>query len=67
MKRKQYHQPESDMVQLPSETREAVRVFTNTIKKAVNDVRQAAVDNTHVGRNADEFLSELEGAYLPSR
>ena len=45
---------------LPSETRESVRVFTNTIKKAVNDVRQAAVDHTHVGRNADDFLSELE-------
>ena len=47
-------------LQLPSETRESVRVFTNTIKKAVNDVRQAAVDHTHVGRNADDFLSELE-------
>ena len=47
-------------LQLPSETRESVRVFTNTIKKAVNDVRQAAADHTHVGRKADDFLSELE-------
>ena len=47
-------------LQLPSETRESVRFFTKTIKKAVNDVRQAAVDHTHVGRNADDFLAELE-------
>lgn len=47
-------------LRLPSETRESVRLFTKTIKKAVNDVRQAAVDHTHVGRNADDFLSELE-------
>ena len=47
-------------LQLPSETRESVRLFTKTIKKAVNDVRQAAVDHTHVGRDADDFLSELE-------
>ena len=47
-------------LRLPSETRESVRLFTKTIKKAVNDVRQAAVDHTHVGRDADDFLSELE-------
>lgn len=47
-------------LQLPSETRESVRLFTKTIKKAVNDVRQAAADHTHVGRDADDFLSELE-------
>ena len=47
-------------LQLPSETRESVRVFTNTIKKAVNDVRQATADHIHVGRKADDFLSELE-------
>ena len=47
-------------LQLPSETRESVCLFTNTIKKAVQDVRQAASKHTHVGRSADDFLSELE-------
>ena len=44
-------------LQLPSETRESVSLFAKTIKKAVNDVRQAAADHNHVGRNADDFLS----------
>ncbi len=47
-------------LQLPSETRESVCLFAKTIKKAVKDVRQAAADHTHVGRKADDFLSELE-------
>ena len=47
-------------LQLPSETRESVCLFAKTIKKAVKDVRQAATDHTHVGRKADDFLSELE-------
>ena len=47
-------------LQLPSDTRESVCLFAKTIKKTVNDVRQAAFDHTHVGRNADDFLAELE-------
>lgn len=47
-------------LQLPSDTRESVCLFAKTIKKTVNDVRQAAVDHAHVGRNADDFLLELE-------
>ena len=47
-------------LQLPSDTRESVCLFAKTIKKTVNDVRQAVVDHAHVGRNADDFLLELE-------
>ena len=47
-------------LQLPSDTRESVCLFAKTIKKTVNDVRQAVADHAHVGRNADDFLLELE-------
>ena len=64
MEEEKANKHESEMrayeLQLPSDTRESVCLFAKTVKNAVNDVRQARIDHTHVGRNADDFLSELE-------
>ena len=46
--------------QLSLDTQKSAYQLVDKIKKAVQDVRQAASKHTHVGRSADDFLSELE-------
>jgi hypothetical protein len=46
--------------QLSPEERKSVSLLAYSIKKAVNEVRSATSNHTHVGRLADDFLSELE-------
>lgn len=41
------------------EERKSVSLLAYSIKKAVNEVRSATSNHTHVGRLADDFLSEL--------
>lgn len=45
---------------LPPEVRHAARAMTDAIKQSAEEARMAAVNHTHVGRNADDFLTELE-------
>ena len=45
---------------LSPELRTSVRLMATSIKKNVSEVLQAAAENEHVGRPADEFLKELE-------
>ena len=45
--------------QLSPEERKSVSLLAYSIKKAVNEVRSATSNHTHVGRLADDFLSEL--------
>lgn len=46
--------------QLPNDVRESVRMMAVSVKKSAEEVRQATLNNTHVGRRAEEFLAELE-------
>ena len=48
---------------LSPELRTSVRLMATSIKKNVSEVLQAAAENEHVGRPADEFLKELEKVY----
>ena len=50
----------SSQEQLSPEERKSVSLLAYSIKKAVNEVRSATSNHTHVGRLADDFLSELE-------
>ncbi len=46
--------------QLPEDVRTAVNLMAISVKKGVEEVRQASKDHTHVGRSAEDFLLELE-------
>ena len=46
--------------QLSDEVRDSVSMMAVSIKKSAEEVRQAALNNTHVGRSAEDFLKELE-------
>lgn len=46
--------------QLPEKEREAAYALAHAVRRGVADVRQAALRHTHVGRNAEDFLAELE-------
>ena len=46
--------------QLPDEVRKSVSKIAISIKKSADEVRQAALNNTHIGRRAEDFLNELE-------
>ena len=46
--------------QLPDKVRKSVSMMAISIKKSAEEVRQAALNNTHVGRRAEDFLNELE-------
>lgn len=46
--------------QLPTKERDAAHALVNAVRQGVADVCQAAVNQTHVGRNAEDFLAELE-------
>ena len=45
---------------LPPEVRKSVSMMAYAVKQGVADVHHAAANHTHVGRNADDFLAELE-------
>ncbi len=45
--------------QLSPEERKSVSLLAYSIKKAAKEVRTATLNHTHVGRLADDFLSEL--------
>ena len=45
---------------LPKEVQTSVRAMALSIKKGVEDVCEAKANNTRVGRNAEDFLAELE-------
>lgn len=45
---------------LSPETRDSLFMMADAVKKGAEETRQAAAKNIHVGRNADEFLAELE-------
>ena len=44
--------------QLPEDVRNSVSMMAISIKKSAEEVRQAALNNTHVGRRAEDFLNE---------
>ncbi len=46
--------------QLPDDVRNSVCMMAVSIKESAEEARQAALNNTHVGRRAEDFLSELE-------
>ena len=46
--------------QLPEKEREAAYALARVVRQGIADVRQAAANNTHVGRRAEDFLAELE-------
>lgn len=46
--------------QLPEKEREAVYALARAVRQGIADVQQAAANNTHVGRLAEDFLAELE-------
>jgi len=46
--------------QLPVKERDAAYALASAVRQGVADVRQAAADKTHVGRRAEDFLTELE-------
>ena len=46
--------------QLSKEERLAARKIAETVKLAAAEVKQASLKNTHIGRDADSFLAELE-------
>lgn len=60
-----YPTPDSDMAQEPTEVmpsqvvRQSVSQLAYSVKKAANEVRSATSNHTHVGRLAEDFLSEL--------
>lgn len=56
--KKEVNQPYEQ--QLPDEVRKSVSKIAISIKKSADEVRQAALNNTHIGRRAEDFLNELE-------
>ena len=46
--------------QLPKKEREAAYRLARAVRKGIADVREAAASSTHVGRRAEDFLSEME-------
>jgi hypothetical protein len=46
--------------QLPSKVRKSVSMMAESIKRSVDEVRNASVTKSHVGRPAEDFLAELE-------
>lgn len=46
--------------QLPDEVRKSVSMMAISIKKSADEVRQAALNSTQIGRRAEDFLNELE-------
>ena len=46
--------------QSPDEVRKSVSMMAISIKKSADEVRQAALNSTHIGRCAEDFLNELE-------
>jgi hypothetical protein len=45
--------------QLSEDVRNSVSMMAISIKKSAEEVRQAALNNTHVGRRAEDFLNEF--------
>lgn len=45
---------------LSEEERHVVRTMAASIKNSVEEVKNALAAHTHVGRNAEDFLAELE-------
>ena len=45
---------------LSPEVRTSVCMMAVAVKQGAEEARQAAANNTHVGRSAEEFLAELE-------
>lgn len=46
--------------QLPEKEREAAYAIAFAVRQGIADVHQAAANQTHVGRRAEDFLAELE-------
>jgi len=45
---------------IPTQERKKACELVEAIRKGVNDVNNAVVKQTHVGRKAEDFLTELE-------
>lgn len=46
--------------QLSDDMRNSVCLMAKSIQKSAEEVRQATLNKTHVGRRAEDFLNELE-------